>query len=44
MTMPTNTSPSETDLGTVVELAAQLRVDSIRDSTIAGSGHPNSSM
>jgi transketolase len=44
MTMPTNTSPSETDLGTVVELAAQLRVDSIRASTSAGSGHPTSSM
>jgi len=44
MTMPTNTSPSETDLGTAVELAAQLRVDSIRASTSAGSGHPTSSM
>jgi transketolase len=44
MTMPTNTPPSETDLGTVADLAAQLRVDSIRSSTAAGSGHPTSSM
>ncbi|MBT2517318.1 transketolase [Streptomyces sp. ISL-90] len=32
------------DLDTVAELAAQLRVDSIRSSTSAGSGHPTSSM
>jgi transketolase len=32
------------DLETVAELAAQLRVDSIRSSTSAGSGHPTSSM
>src|SRR5579859_5469392 len=32
------------DLATVAELAAQLRVDSIRSSTSAGSGHPTSSM
>jgi transketolase len=32
------------DLATVAELAAQLRVDSIRCSTSAGSGHPTSSM
>ena len=32
------------DLGTIAELAAQLRVDSIRSSTSAGSGHPTSSM
>jgi len=32
------------DLDTVGELAAQLRVDSIRSSTSAGSGHPTSSM
>jgi transketolase len=31
-------------LATVVELAAQLRVDSVRASTSAGSGHPTSSM
>jgi len=31
-------------LGTVADLAAQLRVDSIRSSTSAGSGHPTSSM
>ena len=32
------------DLATVAELAQQLRVDSIRCSTSAGSGHPTSSM
>ncbi|HWJ53034.1 MAG TPA: thiamine pyrophosphate-dependent enzyme, partial [Propionibacteriaceae bacterium] len=32
------------DLKTVAELAAQLRVDSIRCSSRAGSGHPTSSM
>jgi transketolase len=31
-------------LDTVADLAAQLRVDSIRSSTSAGSGHPTSSM
>ncbi len=31
-------------LGDVRELAQQLRVDSIRCSTVAGSGHPTSSM
>jgi transketolase len=31
-------------LDTVAELAAQLRVDSVRASTSAGSGHPTSSM
>src|ERR1041385_1618995 len=35
---------SPADLGTMAELAAQLRVDSIRSSTSAGSGHPTSSM
>src|SRR4051794_14171433 len=35
---------AETGLDTVAELAAQLRVDSIRSSTSAGSGHPTSSM
>lgn len=36
--------PQATGLDTVAELAAQLRVDSIRSSTNAGSGHPTSSM
>ena len=35
---------SEIGLDTVGELAAQLRVDSIRSSASAGSGHPTSSM
>ncbi|NYI07955.1 transketolase [Allostreptomyces psammosilenae] len=33
-----------TDLADVFELAQQLRVDSVRASTAAGSGHPTSSM
>jgi transketolase len=41
----TTTHPASTiGLDTVAELAAQLRVDSIRSSTSAGSGHPTSSM
>src|SRR5205085_10259718 len=32
------------DLGTARELGRQLRVDSVRCSTAAGSGHPTSSM
>ena len=32
------------DLATAEDLAAQLRIDSIRSSTSAGSGHPTSSM
>ncbi|HEX6520445.1 MAG TPA: transketolase [Streptosporangiaceae bacterium] len=41
----TATTPTEqTGLGTIAELAAQLRVDSVRSSTSAGSGHPTSSM
>jgi transketolase len=40
----TTTSTSPVDLETAAELAAQLRVDSIRASTSAGSGHPTSSM
>jgi transketolase len=42
----TRSSPSGTviDLATAAELAAQLRVDSIRYTTSAGSGHPTSSM
>jgi transketolase len=35
---------SDHDLDVVAELAAQLRVDSIRASTSAGSGHPTSSL
>ncbi len=31
-------------LSAVIDLAAQLRVDSVRASTSAGSGHPTSSM
>ncbi len=38
------TTASDHDLAVVAELAAQLRVDSIRASTSAGSGHPTSSM
>lgn len=40
----TITPTSATSLKIVAELAAQLRVDSIRSSTGAGSGHPTSSM
>ncbi|WP_285030735.1 transketolase [Mycolicibacterium sp. lyk4-40-TYG-92] len=36
--------PPLTPIDTVAELAARLRVDSIRSSTSAGSGHPTSSM
>jgi transketolase len=42
--MTTTGLASPTGLDTVAELAAQLRVDSIRSSTSAGSGHPTSSM
>src|SRR5271170_1745832 len=42
--MTTTHSASTVGLDTVAELAAQLRVDSIRASTSAGSGHPTSSM
>src|SRR5690242_21917880 len=35
---------TEIDLGIAADLAAQLRVDSIRCSTSAGSGHPTSSL
>ena len=42
--MTTETVTEMTGLDTVAELAAQLRVDSIRSSTSAGSGHPTSSM
>ena len=40
----TTTPMPKLGLDTVAELAAQLRVDSIRSSTSAGSGHPTSSM
>jgi transketolase len=42
--MTTATLNPPISLDTVAELAAQLRVDSIRSSTSAGSGHPTSSM
>ena len=42
--MTTSTPLTGIDLATAAELAAQLRVDSIRSSTSAGSGHPTSSM
>src|SRR6202142_4429590 len=42
--MSTTEHDSKISLDTVAELAAQLRVDSIRSSTSAGSGHPTSSM
>src|ERR687890_2535472 len=43
--MTATSSPLTTsDLATVAQLARQLRVDSIRASTSAGSGHPTSSM
>ncbi|AXK45245.1 transketolase [Brachybacterium saurashtrense] len=40
----TATTHDRLDLAQVDELAAQLRVDSIRSSTSAGSGHPTSSL
>ncbi len=42
--MTTTAVTSGTALDVVAELAAQLRVDSVRSSTSAGSGHPTSSM
>src|SRR6202020_547400 len=42
--MTTTQSASAISIDTAAELAAQLRVDSIRSSTSAGSGHPTSSM
>src|ERR1700731_4606047 len=42
--MSTTESAATAGLDTIAELAAQLRVDSIRSSTSAGSGHPTSSM
>jgi len=44
MTYSTTPSRQIADLEEVAELARQLRVDSIRCSTEAGSGHPTSSM
>ncbi|WP_045880098.1 transketolase [Pseudofrankia sp. DC12] len=44
MASPVSEAAGIADLETVRELAAQLRVDSIRSSTSAGSGHPTSSM
>lgn len=38
------TLDSSTDLPQIFELAQQLRVDSVRSSTSAGSGHPTSSL
>ena len=43
MAVPTSTK-TDIDLHTAGELAQQLRVDSVRSSTSAGSGHPTSSM
>src|SRR5579862_6958458 len=40
----TTTEPATIGLDAAAELAAQLRIDSIRSSTAAGSGHPTSSM
>ncbi|MGH3248836.1 MAG: transketolase, partial [Trebonia sp.] len=42
--MTTTESLSAIDQHAAAELAAQLRVDSVRSSTSAGSGHPTSSM
>ncbi|MGW8762689.1 transketolase [Streptomyces sp. NPDC055815] len=43
-TTPTTTLGPDSDLSEVFELAQQLRVDSVRASTAAGSGHPTSSL
>ena len=43
MAVPTSIK-TDVDLHTAGELAQQLRVDSVRSSTSAGSGHPTSSM
>jgi transketolase len=42
--MTTTGLTNDVSLDVVADLAAQLRVDSIRSSTSAGSGHPSSSM
>jgi transketolase len=41
---PTNGPITDIDLALAAELGQQLRVDSVRSSTSAGSGHPTSSM
>ena len=42
--MTTTRLTNDVSLDVAAELAAQLRVDSVRSSTSAGSGHPTSSM
>jgi transketolase len=42
--MPTPSATTNADLALAAELGQQLRVDSVRSSTSAGSGHPTSSM
>ncbi len=42
--MTISSATAEIDFDTIAELAAQLRVDSVRSSSSAGSGHPTSSM
>src|SRR5919108_5062765 len=42
--VPVPTPPTDNDLALTAELGQQLRVDSVRSSTSAGSGHPTSSM
>ena len=42
--MATTSATTGVDLGLAAELGQQLRVDSVRASTSAGSGHPTSSM
>jgi transketolase len=42
--MPTPAATTDADLAFAAELGQQLRVDSVRSSTSAGSGHPTSSM
>ena len=42
--MPTPSATTGADLALAAELGQQLRVDSVRSSTSAGSGHPTSSM
>src|SRR6185312_14437706 len=42
--VPVPTPATDIDLATAAELGQQLRVDSVRSSTSAGSGHPTSSM
>jgi transketolase len=42
--VPVTTPLTDVDLAVAAELGQQLRVDSVRSSTSAGSGHPTSSM